>query len=75
MSFLDLPEPNKWNQSFNVTDKFTLEAAQKIKELSQAMSVQEEVLETVNQENNGVDQNMSIPTASNILPLPLASNS
>lgn len=57
-SFLDLPKPHKWNRLVNEAEKFTHGAVQKIKALSQAMSVQDEVLETVHQENSRVEQNM-----------------
>jgi hypothetical protein len=51
-TFLDLPEPHKWYRLLNVTEKFTHEAIKKVKEISQSMAVQEEVLETVCQENS-----------------------
>jgi hypothetical protein len=57
-AFLDLPEPHKWKRMFTVAEKFTHEAITKVKEVSQTMAVQEEVLETVSQENNGVEQNL-----------------
>jgi hypothetical protein len=53
-TFLDLPEPHKWNWPFNVIEKFTPEAIKKVKEISQSISVQEEVLETVSQESNAM---------------------
>jgi hypothetical protein len=57
-SILDLPEPHKWNQLFNVGENFTHEAVNKKKELSQAMSIEEEINATVHQENNGIEKNM-----------------
>jgi hypothetical protein len=57
-AFLDLPEPRKWNRQFNVLEKFTYEAAQKITEFSQIKCAEEEVLATINEESNALEQNL-----------------
>jgi len=57
-AFLDLPEPRKWNRQFNVLEKFTYEAVQKIKEFSQIKCAEEEVLATINEESNPLEQNL-----------------
>jgi hypothetical protein len=46
-AFLNLPEPTKWNQQFNVLEIFTYDAIQKVKKLSEEEAAQEEVAETV----------------------------
>jgi len=57
-SFLDLPDPHKWIRQFNVTENFCYEPVQKVKEYSQTKAVQAEILATISQEGNAVEQNM-----------------
>jgi hypothetical protein len=57
-AFLDLLEPHKWNRVFHVTKKFTHDAVEKVKEQSQTRSVEEEILATVSEEGNAVEQTM-----------------
>jgi hypothetical protein len=55
-SFLDLPESVKWNRWFNVLEQYTHTAVEEVKVLSQQAAVEEEVLETINDENYKVGQ-------------------
>jgi len=51
-AFLNLPEPVKWKRQFNVLENFTYDAIQNVKNLSEEEAAQEEVQETVNEEDN-----------------------
>ena len=55
-SFLDLPEANKWNRQFNILEQYMLTAVEEVKLLSQQAAVEEEVLETINDDKK-VEQN------------------
>jgi hypothetical protein len=55
-SFLDLPESVKWNRWFNVLEQYTHTAVEEVKVLSQQAAVEEEVLETINDDNYKVEQ-------------------
>jgi hypothetical protein len=56
-AFLDLPFPARWSRQFNVLENFTHEAIQEVKNFSQTKSVQDEVLETLNDTTQQVKLN------------------
>jgi len=55
-AFLTLPEPVKWKRQFNVLENFTYDAIQNVKNLSEEEAAQEEVQETVNDEDSPIEQ-------------------
>jgi hypothetical protein len=57
-AFLNLPEPTKWNQQFNVLKSFTHDAIQRVKNMSEEEAAQEEVAETVRDESHTIQQNL-----------------
>jgi hypothetical protein len=56
-AFLDLPFPNKWGRQFNVLEDYMYEVIQRVKNSSQSMAVEEEILETVNDQDRSITQN------------------
>jgi hypothetical protein len=59
-AFLNLSEATKWNRQFHVLENFTYDVIQKVKNSSQDKAVQEEVSETVNENNNPIDQHLLV---------------
>ena len=59
-AFLKLPHPTKWNRQFHVLENFTYDAIQKAQNSSQDEAVQGEVSETVNENNNPIDQHLLV---------------
>jgi hypothetical protein len=57
-AFLNLPFPRKWQRDFNVLEIFLYDSVEKTKEDSQHKAVQEEILQTLNDTNHPVEQNM-----------------
>jgi hypothetical protein len=59
-AFLNLPDATKWTWQFHVLENFDYDAIQKVKNSSQDEAVQEEVSETVNKNNNPIDQHLLV---------------
>jgi phage FluMu protein Com len=59
-AFLNLPDPTKFNRQFNVLKNFTFDAMQKVKNSFQDEAVQEEVSETINDNNNPIEQHLLV---------------
>ena len=57
-AFLNLPFPRKWRRDFNVLENFLYDSVEKTKEDSQHKAMQEEILQTLNDTNHPVEQNM-----------------